>query len=48
MSSIITVKNLNLWYGTNHALKNINMNIRLWEIHFFKNAQPNERFSGRL
>ena len=32
MSSIITVKNLNLWYGTNHALKNINMNIPEKEI----------------
>lgn len=27
MSEIITVKDLNLWYGANHALKNININI---------------------
>ena len=25
--SIISAKNLNLWYGTNHALKNINLDI---------------------
>lgn len=32
MSDIITVNNLNLWYGTNHALKDINMNIPEKEI----------------
>ncbi len=27
MSDIITARNLNLWYGTHHALKDINMDI---------------------
>ena len=27
MNTIITVKNLDLWYGTSQALKNINMDI---------------------
>ncbi len=27
MSGIITAENLNLWYGTNHALKNVNISI---------------------
>lgn len=27
MSGIITAENLNLWYGSNHALKNINIDI---------------------
>lgn len=27
MSGIITAENLNLWYGNNHALKNINIEI---------------------
>lgn len=35
MNNIITVKNLNLWYGTNHALKNINMSIPEKEITAF-------------
>lgn len=32
MDSIITTKDLNLWYGTSHALKNINMQIGKKEI----------------
>lgn len=32
MNSIITAKNLNLWYGRSHALKNINMQIPQKEI----------------
>ncbi len=33
--SIITVENLNLWYNTNQALKNINMNLHEKEITAF-------------
>lgn len=32
MDNIITTKNLNLWYGASHALKNINMQISKKEI----------------
>ena len=51
MDSIIAAKDLNLWYGASQALKNINMQIaeketdrpfRLWKIHLFENAKPDE------
>ena len=32
MDSLITTKDLNLWYGTAHALKNINMSLPEKEI----------------
>ena len=32
MDNIITTKNLNLWYGASHALKNINIQISKKEI----------------
>lgn len=32
MNTIITTKDLNLWYGTNHALKNINLSLPEKEI----------------
>lgn len=32
MENIITTRNLNLWYGTSHALKNVNMQIPEKEI----------------
>ena len=32
MNHVITTKDLNLWYGQSHALKNINMNITEKEI----------------
>lgn len=50
----ITVRDLNLYYGENHALKDVNMNIRencvtafistvrMWKINILKNHQPDE------
>ena len=47
----ITVRDLNLYYGENHALKDVNMNIRencvtafiglvrMWKINILKNHQ---------
>ena len=32
MSDIIKASNLNLWYGTNHALKDINLSLPQKEI----------------
>lgn len=49
----ITVRDLNLYYGENHALKDVNMNIRencvtayrtvrMWKINILKNIKPDE------
>ena len=50
----ISTQNLNLYYGENHALKNINLDlyenkdhciyrtIRMWKIYVFKNIKPYE------
>ena len=49
----ILVKNLNLFYGENHALKDVSMEIkekahgfhwtiRMWEIYFPEDAKQNE------
>ena len=38
----ISTQNLNLYYGENHALKNIYRTIRMWKIYVFKNIKPYE------
>jgi len=53
------VKDLNLWYGDHHALKDVSLEIqekpgdldhrpiRLWQIDLCQNTQPNGRRGSR-
>ena len=45
---VYDTRNLNLWYGDHHGLKDINLSIYnwpfwLWEIYLFKNFKSNGR-----
>ena len=52
MENKIEAKNLDLYYGEKHALKNVSLNIKtnhsiyrsfwMWEIDFFKNIKSYE------
>lgn len=54
MGNKFEIKDLNLYYGDYHALKNINMNLAeneitafigpsgMWKIHIFKMSEPYE------